>query len=206
LKIAVEFDAVRRVEVDALHPAAQPLALGKAGHNLERIPQDHAVAPVLVVLIELRLVHALGDTVEIRKEVGGDLSGLMLALPGFAQQVVDEHLRVDFFLDVERRCVNDEVAPVLLILPAPDKLWIEVGVARVADLLRILLLLLKHRLKLRRRDVLPFGLVVLEGLDGLGAGFPGHGYFPPVAGCVVAVSIIVLNAPSTLALKSASIW
>src|SRR5688572_2006975 len=35
LEIAVELDAVRRVEVDALHAPAQPLALGEAGHHLE---------------------------------------------------------------------------------------------------------------------------------------------------------------------------
>ena len=47
------------------------------------------------------------------------------------QQVVDQHLRVDLLLDVERRRVNDEIAPVLLILAAPDELRVEVGVARV---------------------------------------------------------------------------
>ncbi len=35
LEVAVELDAVGRVEVDALHLAAQTLALGKAGHDLE---------------------------------------------------------------------------------------------------------------------------------------------------------------------------
>jgi hypothetical protein len=34
-------------------------------------------------------------------------------------------------LDVERRGVDDEVAPVLLILPTPDELGIEVAVARI---------------------------------------------------------------------------
>ena len=47
-----------------------------------------------------------------------------------------------------------EKAPVLLILPAPDELGIEVGVAGVADLLRVLLLLFQHGLKLCRRDIL----------------------------------------------------
>ena len=35
LEVAVELDAVGRVEVDALHLAAQALALGQAGHDLE---------------------------------------------------------------------------------------------------------------------------------------------------------------------------
>src|SRR6266566_2124419 len=33
LKVAVEFDAIRRIKVDALHLAAQALALGQAGHH-----------------------------------------------------------------------------------------------------------------------------------------------------------------------------
>ena len=57
--------------------------------------------------------------------------------------------------------MDDEVAPVLLILSPPDELRVEIGVTRVADLLWILLLLLKYGLKLCRRDVFPLGLVVL---------------------------------------------
>jgi hypothetical protein len=49
------------------------------------------------------------------------------------QQVVDERLGMHLFLDVERRGVDDKVAPVLLILAAPHQLRVEVGVARVAD-------------------------------------------------------------------------
>ena len=97
-------------------------------------------------------------------------------VPGFcarapavcAQQVVDQHLGVDLFLDVERRGVDDEVAPVLLILAAPDELRIEVAVAALvghAD--RVLLVLLHHRLVFGGGDVLPRGLVVLERFDGL---------------------------------------
>ena len=59
-----------------------------------------------------------------------------------AQQVVDQHLGVDLLLDVERRRVDDEVAPVLLILAAPDELRVEVAVAAlVGDADRGLLLL-----------------------------------------------------------------
>ena len=123
-----------------------------------------------------------------------------------AQQVVDQHLRVDLLLDVERRSVDDEVAPVLLILPAPDELRIEVGVARIAHRLRGLLLLFQHGLVLGRRDVLPLGLVVLERFDGSWrCGFLGHDYFSSIAGCATTDSIILLNSLSTLALKSASI-
>ena len=131
LEVAVELDAVGRVEVDALHLAAQALALGQARHHLERVAEDHAVRPVLVVLVELGLVHALGDAVEVGEEVGLSARRPRARAPCVcAQQVVDQHLRVDLLLDVERRRVDDEVAPVLLVLAAPDELRVEVAVAR----------------------------------------------------------------------------
>ena len=81
-----------------------------------------------------------------------------------------------FFLDVERRGVDHQVAPVLLVLAAPDQLGVEVGIARVANLLRRNLLLLDERLLLGRQNVLAFGLVVLEGFDGLVGESGGHGF------------------------------
>ena len=105
------------------------------------------------------------------KRSGVELPGLVLALPRLPQQVVDQHLGMDLFLDVERRRVDDEVAPVLLVLAAPDELRVEVAVAALvghAD--RALLLLLQHRLVFGGRDVLARRLVVLERLDGLAGG------------------------------------
>ena len=103
------------------------------------------------------------------KRSGVSSPAVVLALLRRAQQIVDQHLRVDLLLDVERRRVDDEIAPVLLVLAAPDELRIEVAVARIADLLRGLLLLFQHGLVLGRRDVLPLGLVVLERFDGSSA-------------------------------------
>src|SRR2546429_347806 len=70
LEIGVELDAVRRVEVDALHLTAQSLALGQARHHRQAVAQDYAVRPVLLMAIELGLVYALRDAVEVREEVG----------------------------------------------------------------------------------------------------------------------------------------
>ena len=170
LEVAVELDAVGRVEVDALHTPAQALALGQAGHDLQRVAEDHAVGPVLVVGVELGLVRALGNAVEVGEEIGREVAVVMLLFLGLAQQVVDERLGVDLFLDVERRGVDDEVAPVLLILAAPDELGIEVGVARVTDGLGRFLVLLQHGLVLGGGDVLPLGLVMVEGRDGFVGG------------------------------------
>ena len=73
-----------------------------------------------------------------------------------AQQIVDQHLGLHLFLDVERRRVDDQVAPVLLVLAAPDELRVEVAVAAlVGDADRVLLLLLHDGLIFRRGNVLP---------------------------------------------------
>src|SRR5438094_1316554 len=178
LKIRVELDAVRRVDVDALDLAAQALALGQARHHLERVAEDHAIRPVLVVLVELGLVHALGDAVEVSEEIWNDLAGLLAPLSRPAQQVVDQHLGMDLLLDVERWRLDDEVAPVLLVLAAPDELRIEIAVAPlVGGTPRFLRLLLNDGLVLRGRDVLALRLLVLEGLDPLAGRwlrFSGH--------------------------------
>ncbi len=127
------------------------------------------------MLVELGLVDALGNAVEVGEEVGGYLPCFVLALLGLAQQVIYERLRVDLLLDIERRGMDDEVAPVLLILAAPDELGIEVGVARVLHLVWRFLLFLEHGLMLRGGNVLSLRLVVLEGFDGFEGGrFSGH--------------------------------
>jgi hypothetical protein len=61
LEVAVELDALGRIEIDALHFPAQALALGKTRHHLKGIAEYHAVRPVLVVLIELGFVSTLRD-------------------------------------------------------------------------------------------------------------------------------------------------
>src|SRR5437879_11510090 len=78
----------------------------------------------------------------------------MLALPRFPEQFVNEHLRLHLFLDVERRGVDDEVAPVLLILAAPDELRIEVAVTSlVGHAYRVLIVFLQDGLVFRSGDV-----------------------------------------------------
>ena len=130
----------------------------------------------------------------------------MLTLTGGAQQVVNQHLRVNFFLDVQGWRVDHQVAPVLLVLAAPDQLRVQVGIARVADLLGGNVLLRRNRLLLDRWNVFALGRVVGEGFDVFGAEFGGHAYGFPVTALLAAVSINWLNWASILALKSASIW
>jgi hypothetical protein len=121
-------------------------------------------------LVALGLVRALGDAVEVGEEIGREVALVMLAFLGLLQQIVDECLRMNFFLNVKWRGVDDEVAPILFILPAPDELGAEVGIARGADGLRLLVLCLDDGLLLGGGNVFALRLVVLEGLDGLVSG------------------------------------
>jgi hypothetical protein len=152
---------------------AQALALGEAGHDLERVAEDHAVRPILVVGVELGFVRAFGDAIEVSEEVGGELAVVVLLLLGLAQQVVDEGLGADLFLNVKRRGVDDEVAPVLLVLATPDELGIEVAVSGVTEGFGGLLLLFDKGLLLDGGDVFPIGIVMVEGGDLLGRGIGG---------------------------------
>ena len=79
LPIGVKFDPVGRIEINALDLAAQALAFGKAGHDLQAVAQDHAVRPVLVVLVKLGLGLRI-DAIEVTKQI--EHSGLfVLPLP-----------------------------------------------------------------------------------------------------------------------------
>ena len=171
LKVGVELDAVGRVDVDALHLAAQPLALGQRGHHLQAVAEDHAVRPVGVVAVELGPGLLGGQAVEVGEQIGeagaaGSRRGARaLALP---HQVVDQHLGMDALLDVERRCVDDELGPVLQVFAAPDQLRVEVAVAPlVGDLQRALLLLLHQRLVLGAGQVPAAGVLVPDRLHPL---------------------------------------
>ena len=59
LEVGVELDAVGRVDIDALDLAAQALALGQRGHDLQAVAQDHAVRPVSVVFVKVGTLGAL---------------------------------------------------------------------------------------------------------------------------------------------------
>jgi len=68
-----------------------------------------------------------GKAVEVGQEVHLGIPGSFPGL-GLEAEVVDEDFGVDFFLDVERGSLHDQVRPVLLILPPPNQLRIQVPV------------------------------------------------------------------------------
>src|SRR5208337_2052189 len=59
LPVRPELNPIGRVEIDHLNLTLEPLLFGKASHNLERVPQNHAVRPFLIVLVELNLAVEL---------------------------------------------------------------------------------------------------------------------------------------------------
>ena len=113
LEVRVELDAVGRIEVDALHLAAQPLALGERRHHLQAVAEDHPVRPVGVVLVELGARVVARQAIEVGEQVGLESrlprEPLGLRRLAVAQQVVDQRLRMHLLLDEERRCLHHQV-------------------------------------------------------------------------------------------------
>jgi hypothetical protein len=119
-------------------------------------------------------VEIVRKTVEIREE---QLLRLEFARLRRLAQVLDEGLRVDLLLDVDRHDRHRERLGVLRVLALPHKLRVERGVARVEHGARLLLVLHHEVAQLFRRDVDP-RVLVADRLDGRRAGqlLLGHGY------------------------------
>ena len=194
LEVGVEADAVGRVDIDALHLAAQALALRQRRHHLQAVAEDHAVRPVGVVAVELGRRRAIRQAVEIGEEVRRRGRLLLPPFLRLLQQAVDQDLGVYLLLDVERRRLDDEIGGVLLVLAAPDELRVEVAIAPLvghAD--RRLVLIRDDGVELHRRDVAPRRLVVDEGLDRLGPLLTARHVISPHAACCAAKTEMSLS-------------
>ena len=93
--------------------------------------------------------------------------GLRLCFFRLPKEIVDQHLRMNLFLNIERRGIDNEIAPVLLILPTPDELGVEIGVPWIPDRPGSGIVRSEHRLMLGGGDVLPLGLDMRDCFDGL---------------------------------------
>ena len=174
LEVRVEPDAVGRVEVDTLHLAAQSFALGEGGHHLQAVTEDHAIGPVGVVLVEFGAGVFIRQPVEVGKEV--ELRGCF-RFPAVANQIVDQHLGVNFFLDVEWWRLHEEVRHVLFVLASPDELGIEVTIATlVGNPERVAVVPFHDSLVLGCGDVFTRRITVSEVFHlFIHIGCPGHG-------------------------------
>src|SRR5882762_5830600 len=103
LPVRSELDPVRRGEVDALHLALEAFFLRQAGHYEQRVAEDHPVRPVPLVVVEVHLLIEFRYAVEIGEE---RQLGLRLSLLRGVAEVLDQRLRVDFLLDVNRHDWN----------------------------------------------------------------------------------------------------
>jgi hypothetical protein len=125
-----------------------------------------------IVLVKFGFGVAIGYAVEIAEEV--ELLGFVFGfLTGFRllHQVIDKHLGVDLFLDVEGRGADEEVLfqlhvlfagfGVLGVFAPPDELGVEVAVTSfVGDLDGALGALVYDGLHLGGRDVFAGGVVM----------------------------------------------
>ncbi|MEQ1760906.1 MAG: hypothetical protein ABL986_21590 [Vicinamibacterales bacterium] len=130
------------------------------------------------MLVEVRPVGALGHAIEVREQINLRPCRLGLRALGLPQKVVDQHLRVQLLLDVERWRLGDEVAPVLIVLSTPDELRVQVSVSGIPDFLARSVHGLEHRLVLGGRNVDALVVGVAESLDVLW-GLRTLGHFSP---------------------------
>src|ERR1700683_5579509 len=113
---------------------------------------------------------------------------------------------MNFFLDIDRRRMRNQIRPVLLVFTAPDQLRVQVTVpALVCNPDGALMLLLQHGLELGGRNIFARSLFVGEW--GASLLLLRLWRFLHTAGaCARTDSIILLNSGSTFASKSAWIW
>src|SRR5215207_2492754 len=101
LPVRAALDPIRRIYVDSLDPALQPLFFGERGHDLEVVAQDHAIGPVLLMLVELD--HLLERQ---SVEVGEESSFLSMFLLGFVPELLNHVFRRNALLLVDRQYGN----------------------------------------------------------------------------------------------------
>ena len=127
------------------------------------------------MLVELGPIHAFGDAVEVGKKVGLCSRGRRLCFFRLLKKIVDQHLRMNLFLNIERRGIDNEIAPVLLIFPTPGELGVKISVPWIPDRPWSGIVWPEHGLMLGGGDVLPLGIVVRDRFDGLAStAFLGH--------------------------------
>ena len=112
LEVAVELDAVRRVVIDHLDPAGQPVAVGEGGHDPAGVAADEAVLPVAPVLVPL-VGGVLGQVVVGRAE---QFPGFP-AVGGRRGQRAHEGGGMDLFVDVERVRLDFQGLRVVAAIP-----------------------------------------------------------------------------------------
>ena len=118
------------------------------------------------MLVELGTGLGGREQVEVGEEVELGRATRLSAGLALAQQIIDQHLRVDLLLDVEWRRSDHQIRPILLIFPAPDELRIEVAItALVGNADRAPFGISEDRLMLSTRDMEPPILSVGQRLD-----------------------------------------
>jgi len=132
LPVGAKLNPIGRVHVDHLHLALQGLFLRQGGHHQQAVAQDHAVGPVLLVMVKIHQLFK-GNVVEIVEERQLLLRLFFLRL---FTHILDDGLGTDLLLDIDGHRRHFQGMLVLLILAFPDQLRVERGIAWVEDGLR----------------------------------------------------------------------
>ena len=131
LEIGAVADPVRRIDVDHLYLAAQPLLLEETVHDQQAVARDQTVGPVVAVLVEL---DGLPDgRVLVRSLEHGQLRVGAIAFP----YGLDDGARVDPFVDVEGDARHLEGG--VFRLARPLQLRVEMGIVGVGLLAAVLI-------------------------------------------------------------------
>lgn len=167
LEVRAVLDPIRRVDIDHLHLPGHPLLLQQGVHDEQGVAGDEAVAPVVLVAVELHRLPERGVLDRELKERG---------LPVIAVAALcrpDDCPRVDPFVDVEGD--RWDIKGGALGLPRPLELRVEVRVVRVG--LCAVIGFGRRADQSRRRVIQPAGPLMVVLLDILLVGFllsPGH--------------------------------
>ena len=120
LEVGAVLDAVRRVDVDHLHPAGHALLLEQAGHHQQAVAGDQAVGPVALMAVEVDGLAAGQVGGGVLEQAGldgqGGLFALGLLIHALAHRPEDGG-GVDAFVDVQADGVDLETGPLRLAGP-----------------------------------------------------------------------------------------
>ena len=162
LPVRTELDPIGRIHVNHLHLALQSFFFCQRRHYQQAVPQDHAVGPVLLVVVEIDQVFE-ADIVEVGKQA----HLRRLALPCTGAHIFNDRLRRDFLLNIDRHRWYGQVFPILFVFTLPDQLRVKRWITRIEQRLRVALFVCDEVAQFFSGNVRAL-VAVFQGSDGSG--------------------------------------
>lgn len=138
LKIGTIFDPIWRIDIDHLHLACHALFLNQAVHNQQAIPGNQAVAPVVLMLLELdglaqgRVLLGQGKQRQLR--------GVVAVSSAYG---LDDRARVDALVDMQGYC--RQLKGCSLSLARPNELRVEMEIEGITPSAALLVGFRRHK-------------------------------------------------------------